>query len=279
MPTVVTENITPAKAREYFNTSEGNRPISKVYVNSYADTMKKGGWMLNGVPIVFDVNGHLLDGHHRLLAIEKAGIPVRFDVVRGVSPDAFATYDNGRHRTVGQLLAMQGVKHYNLIGSMVSANERLIKSGRLYENNGVKDYVNGESLKKTNADYYYAYQRDPKGFEKVAEIIVRLQGRCRIIAASWSGGLYYFLTHTGGYSEAEVYPFFDALYSLDSDAIPVVTLLRKAITKEALAGRKMKLETLWAFIVKAWNSYITGDSRKILRYQSTEDLPELIVRS
>lgn len=274
MPTVVTENITPTKAREYFNTSRGNRPISKVYVNSYADTMKKGGWMLNGVPIIFDVEGHLLDGHHRLLAIEKAGIPVRFDVVRGAPSNAFTTYDNGRHRTVGQLLAMQGVKHYNLVGSIVNANERLIKSGRLYENNGVND----KEIKKTNDDYYYAYQKDPDGFNKVAETIVRLQSRCRIISASWAGGLYYYLTHTGGYSEAEVEPFFEALYTLESDSIPVVSLLRKAITKEALEGRKMKAETLWAFIVKAWNSYITGDLRKILRYQTTEELPELIIR-
>lgn len=98
----VTENITPAKAQEYLNSSQGNRPISKVTVRSYADTMKKGKWMMNGVPVVFDVDGHLLDGHHRLEAITLAGIPVKMDVCRGVSPDAFTTFDCGRHRNVGR---------------------------------------------------------------------------------------------------------------------------------------------------------------------------------
>ena len=277
MSSVVTENITPAKAREYLNTSTGNRPLSKVFILSYADTMKKGAWLLNGVPIIFDVNGHLLDGHHRLQAVITAGIPVRFDVMRGAPAEAFSTYDNGRHRTVGQLLAMQGVKHYNLIGSIVNANQRLIKSGRLWENNSVDSGPHCKEPKRTNDDNYQLYRKDPKGYDKVAETIVRLQSKCRIISASWAGGLYYYLTHTGCYSEEEVNPFFEALYTLDSDAIPAVTLLRKAITKEALSGRKMKAETLWAFLVKAWNTYISGEDRKILRYQSSESLPELIL--
>ena len=51
----VTENITPAKALEYINTNkDNNRPISKSVVHSYADTMKKGKWLLNGECIIFE---------------------------------------------------------------------------------------------------------------------------------------------------------------------------------------------------------------------------------
>lgn len=189
----VTENITPAKAQEYLRTSRGNRPISKVYVRSYADTMKKGGWMLNGVPIIFDTDGHLVDGHHRLLAVIEAGIPVRFDVVRGAPSEAFTTYDTGRHRTVGQILAMQGVKHYNMVGSIVNANEALIRYGRLVANNAIA----GE-MRRTLSDSYEAYCRDREGYDETAAYICQLQDKCRIITASWAGGLFYFLTHTGG---------------------------------------------------------------------------------
>lgn len=154
----VTENITPAKAQEYLNTSTGNRPISKSTVHSYADTMKQGGWMLNGVPIVFDTDGHLLDGHHRLEAITLAGIPVKMDVCRGVQSEAFTTYDCGRHRSLGQLLAMQQVKNYNTVGSVVACNETLVRTGRIYPNNSV---TSGHQRRRTNTESYEIYTRDP----------------------------------------------------------------------------------------------------------------------
>lgn len=279
----VTENITPAKALEYLSTSLGNRVLSKVYIRSYADTMRRGRWVLNGVPIIFDNEGHLVDGHHRLQAVVQANIPVRFDVRRGVSPDAFTTYDNGRHRTLGQLLSMQGVKNYNLVGAIVVANDRLIRSGRLYENNNspTKNSEDLWTMRKTNDDKYNAYREDGKGFEMVAEYIKKLEQNGRIIYNSWAGGLYYFLTHTGGYSEEIVKPFFDALYSPDDACtIQSVFLLRKAIVKEAIEGRKIKAEMLWIYLVKTWNSYITNDAPKVLRFQTgRERIPSLILNT
>ncbi len=281
MNTVI-ENITPAKAREYFNTSIGEgkkpRPVSKDYVKSYADTMKKGRWMLNGVPIIFDTEGNLIDGCHRMLAVEMAGVPVQFSVVRGISSEAFTTYDCGRHRTVGQLLAMQGVKNYNLVGSIVVANERLIKNGRLFENNNAKE-GNG-NLRKTNLDRYENYCRDPEGFIKVASIVNTMKSRCNMLLPSWAGGLYYYLTHTGGYYEQEVFPFFDSLYSLDTTGIVPVNLLRKKITETYMSGKKLKTAVLFAIIVKAWNAYITGQDIKVLRYNpdSEKEYPKLILK-
>lgn len=270
----VTENITPSKAQQYLQTSTGNRPISKPTVSSYADTMKKGGWMQNGMCIIFDSDGHLIDGHHRLLAVIEAGIPVRFDVCRGISSDAFTTYDCGRHRTIGQLLAMQGTKHYNLVGSIVTANDMLMKRGRLLGNTSVGSHV-GRG-KQTNAEKYELYRRDPEGFDAAAVIIVRLLSRCRIMAGSWAGGIYYYLTHSGGYSEAEVLPFFEALFSVDTTDIPVADMLRKAITKAVMSGRKLSSEMLWALTAKAWNCYVDGVTPKLLKWSgSQEESPRL----
>ena len=274
-----TETITPSKAQEYLRTSNGNRPISKVYVHSFADTMRKGAWMLNGVPIIFDVDGHLLDGHHRMHAVILAGIPVMFDVRRGAPADAFTTYDNGRHRCVGQLLAMQGVKHYNLVGSILVANERLIKSGRLYQSNNTFDSKT-VNVKTTNAEYYELYRRDPDGYDAAADKIKRLLSQIRILNGSWAGGLYYFLTHTGGYKETEVAPFFDDLYSLSGEnGCGAVLKLRSLLTREAVEGRKIRPDMLWAYLAKTWNYYITGSEPKILRYQpEREPMPTLILR-
>lgn len=270
----VTENITPAKAQEYLRTSRGNRPISKVYVRSYADTMKKGAWMLNGVPIIFDTEGHLLDGHHRLLAVIEANIPVRFDVRRGAPEEAFTTYDTGRHRNLGQILAMQNVKHYNLVGSIVSANETLLRLGRLCANNSKV-----VETRRTLGDSYEKYCSDPQGYCEVANYIRGLQDRCRIIPASWAGGLYYYLSHTGGYEENEIRPFFDCLFELSSTKVPIAALLRDSIISKTMGGTKLNAETLWVYIVKAWNGYVTHKLPKILRYRENEEsIPELILR-
>ena len=284
MYSFVTENITPERAEAYLGTSRGNRPLSKIFVHSFADTMKKGRWMLNGVPIIFDEDGCLIDGHHRLEAVREAKIPVRFDVVRGVPSDAFTTYDVGRHRNIGQILAMQGVKNYNIVGSIIAANEALVTNGRLYGNNTVPY----DEQKRTLADFYELYRRDEAGYQEVGSYIACLRSRCRIIPTSWAGGMYYYLTHTGGYTENVVKPFFEALFTLESDAIPCVSTLRKVITKEAVEGRKLQHDVLWAYIVKSWNAYITNTPLKSLRFRfkdetangglPPEEMPTLILK-
>lgn len=273
--TTVTENITPAKAQEYLRTNDANRPISKVYVRSYADTMRRGAWLMNGVPIIFDTEGRLLDGQHRLRAVVEAGIPVRFDVVRGAPSAAFTTYDTGRHRNLGQIIAMQGTKHYNLIGSIVNANEILIKSHRLCANNGIFH----QARRQTLTDLYDKYIKDSEGFQEIAKTIVTFESRCRILPGSWAGGLYYYLTHTGGYDQSVVHPFFEAVYTLEDKTIPAATLLQKTIAKDAIEGRskkdKMAPVKLWVYIVKSWNSYITNSPLKRLIFDEDDNIPEL----
>ena len=271
----VTENITPAKAQEYLNTSMGNRPISKPTVHSYADTMKQGGWMLNGVPIVFDTEGHLLDGHHRLEAITQAGIPVKMDVCRGVQSEAFTTYDCGRHRSLGQLLAMQQVKNYNTVGSVVACNETLVRTGRIYSNNSV---VSGHQRKRTNTESYEIYTRDPKGYNQAAEDAVRLVRTARVLNASWIGGLIYYLTHTGGYDRDYVLAFFESICSLDDGDVQPANMLRKRILREKLSNTVLTVSQLFAFICIAWNAYIMGKELKIIRFNDKiEEYPHLIL--
>lgn len=269
----VIETITPEKAREYFNTSIGEgkkpRPVSKTYIQSYADTMRKGRWMLNGVPIIFDTNGNLIDGCHRMLAVEKAGIPVAFEVRRGVSAEAFTTYDCGRHRTLGQLLAMQTKKNYNLAAAIVVVNERLISNGRLWGCNS--------TIKATNYDKYENYRRDPQGFDDAASLFCGKKAMT-ICPPSWVGGMYYYLTHTGGYAKDFVYKFFSQMTALETADNNTVELLRKRLYEERLKSRKPSTEVLFALIAKSWNAYVLGKKIKILKYNSEETLPRLLLK-
>lgn len=271
-----TETITPEKAMRYLQTNTKNRPVSKVFVRSYAETMRKGRWMLNGVPIVFDNDGRLIDGQHRLHAVIEAGIPVEFSVARGASPDAFTTYDCGRHRNLGQLIAIQGAKNYTQIASIVASNKVLVENGRLISN---AHAVGRSFTKTTNDEYYKIYVADAAEYERVASIIKELSaGRTRILTGSWAGGMYYYLTHTGGYSEECVRAFFEDLYFKTNNS-DVVMKLRDMLQKAAMSGRKYTAEMLWALLAKTWNCYIKGECPRALVYKTDlEVLPRLITK-
>lgn len=280
-PNTVIERITPEKAREYFNTSIGEgrnaRPVSKTYIQSYADTMRKGRWMLNGVPIIFDNEGHLIDGCHRMLAVERAGIAVPFEVRRGVSPDAFTTYDCGRHRTLGQLLAMQGTKNYNLIASIVVVNERLIKNGRLYENNNGKMSDGEFVVKQSNYDKYDNFKRDPEGFSEAA--LIASKPARSVMPQSWMCGMYYYLTHTGGYDREFVKEFFLQATSIETAKNQSIEVLRRRLYAERMKNRKLDAAFMFAIIAKAWNAYAVGRTLNVLKWDAErEKLPTLLLK-
>lgn len=92
------EFITPEKAQEYYKKSTGNRKIRKSAVDAYARDIKNGKWQVNGESIVFNEDGVLIDGHHRLLAIMFSKESIRCLVVRGISRDV-NIYDRGIART------------------------------------------------------------------------------------------------------------------------------------------------------------------------------------
>ena len=93
------ENITPAKAAEYLKHNTDNyRKLKRPLVNNYMDDILNGRWEFNGESIVFDENGVLKDGQHRLAAIYKSGKTLPMVVVRGIKPEV-KIYDMGGRRT------------------------------------------------------------------------------------------------------------------------------------------------------------------------------------
>lgn len=108
MITTTTEVITPEIAKAYLATSEGNPRYKKQTVTAqhrvehYASTMRKGNWTNTGEPIIFDAEGHLIDGHHRLSAVIKSKVPCEFQVTRGVNNFAKRYIDSGQARTDAQ---------------------------------------------------------------------------------------------------------------------------------------------------------------------------------
>ena len=271
------ETITPQMADKYLAMSPENRVTKTTtrVANTYAEAMKRGEWRLNGECIVFDKEGRPLDGHHRLIAVTIAGIPVTFSVCRGVDREAFTTYNCGLRTNLAQILGMKQVKNSNLIMGMIGININLCNTGRIRANNG----MSSGSTRTVTSDYN-VYIADQKSYDDTAELANRLNAYGKVLKTTWIGGVYYFLTHKGGYTPLEVLPFFEALCHLETSGVTPCDTLRNFIIRHRMSNMKIEDGFLAALLIKAWNAYITGRTIKQIRFnQEIEDYPKFILKS
>lgn len=113
-PGVVRHTVTidAATATRLLNANENNRRLSQTLAVSYARMMEtEGGWPYVGDPIRVDKNGRLLDGQHRLRAVELCGVPLIVDIILGLEPETQDVMDTNSTRKAPQQVAMAGIKH------------------------------------------------------------------------------------------------------------------------------------------------------------------------
>lgn len=77
--------ITPDVAKKFLTRNTRNRDLRERLVESYANDMRNGNWLVNHQGIAFNENGDLIDGQHRLHAVVKSGVTVWMFVVKGLS--------------------------------------------------------------------------------------------------------------------------------------------------------------------------------------------------
>lgn len=107
--TMTIEKITPEIAAEYLKVNVKNyRKLQRSVMKRYAEDMKAGRWQMNGEPIVFDNNGMLKNGQHRLAAVILSGVTVEMTVIRGID-ESVTAYDLNSVRTATQISNAQGV--------------------------------------------------------------------------------------------------------------------------------------------------------------------------
>ncbi|KZM70782.1 hypothetical protein [Nocardia terpenica] len=128
--------VSSATARRWLASHRRNRPLSKQSVARYQSDMAAGLWTFAADPIRFDVEGHLIDGRHRLVALAGCAPPLSlpFLVVRGLPTEAQLVMDQGRKRNAGQQLSMLGVKN----ATTIAAGVRILllwDSGLLFRDN------------------------------------------------------------------------------------------------------------------------------------------------
>jgi hypothetical protein len=96
--------ITPVQAREFLSKNLINRPLRPTWIRTLAGMIQRGEWLVTHQGIALTEDLWLLDGQHRLLAIEEAGIPVRMQVSLDCDPATFKVLDGGIRRSIGDQL-------------------------------------------------------------------------------------------------------------------------------------------------------------------------------
>ena len=92
------------------NRPGANRKVDPGTSFFYGRQMAGGDWKATGQGLLFDRNGHLIDGQHRLYAILLSSTTVRMFVLTEIEaiPNLFAYVDSSRPRTAATALQTAG---------------------------------------------------------------------------------------------------------------------------------------------------------------------------
>lgn len=103
-PKTTRETITPEVAAEMLAYNIRNRPVKHLVVKKFVERMRSGEWIFTHEGIAFDVNGAVVDGQHRLMAIAECGKPIEINVTVGLTPESYDAIDTESSRSAADLL-------------------------------------------------------------------------------------------------------------------------------------------------------------------------------
>lgn len=105
-------DVDPELAAIWLASNPNNREVNNAKVNDYCERMKRGEWMI-GDALMFDWNGRLVNGQHRLRAIIKYGKSIQFAVTRGYDPEVVNILDDNKRRNTTDVYTMMEYKYFN----------------------------------------------------------------------------------------------------------------------------------------------------------------------
>jgi len=105
------ETISPKQAGEMLENTKAsfnNRSMTASFAKRYAQDMKSGNWHPDtGETIKIDVKGRVIDGQHRLEAIQLSEKPQRIWVCRGIETEMFQFIDQGKTRDLKDIMTIE----------------------------------------------------------------------------------------------------------------------------------------------------------------------------
>lgn len=257
------ETITPARAQQWLEArNTHNRPLSEMRAEQYARDMRVGNWLVTPDAIAFAPDGRLLNGQHRLRAVEIAGETIQALVAYDVPEGAFRVMDAGKGRTLADALALVGEQNYNALAAAV----RIVwhwEQGNLF-------VPEGGLTVPTHAEQLEVLARHPGLRDSIPKgMAVR-----KLVGPAIAIGLHY-LCRQKDAERADW--FFDRL--ADGEGLhkgdPVMTLRERFQENRASAVKLVRTRQI-QLVVKAWNA--TREKRSATYFKFVDTAEKLTIR-
>ncbi len=263
---VTLERITPDVAKEYLSSNERNRTLSESQMAKIRDALNEGDWCVNGATIVFDWNGVLSDGQHRLMGIIRTGKSIVTLVVRGVEPFvAQDTTDNTRKRTLSSQLQMRGEANYKSLASAINVYWQLCYSKTLTTSSGGYPSIT-QGLRVLE---------DHPGLRGSVVVGNRTKDRPLRFSSGIAAGLHYAFSEVSP-DDADAFwaRFVDGSGLQVGD--PIHTLRERMIADAARTPGKQGMSQKYrtAITIKAWNAWLKGEELRLLKWRPGGANPE-----
>ena len=146
-------DITPKIAKRLIEQTNSNvqRKVTIGQVRQLSIAITRGEFRCNGDAIRQDVEGNIIDGQHRLLAVISAGKSIKTNFIKGLATDAIHTIDIGnKTRTLSDVLEISHQKKYKYSKAIAAASKFIINFNKeLYHGcnaKGEKTYLTSTSF-------------------------------------------------------------------------------------------------------------------------------------
>jgi hypothetical protein len=125
--------VTPETAQSLLAMKRPGARRNQAAVAAYAQAMRSGEWILNGMPLIVSRKGVLLDGVQRLYACLEADTPFVTVVAENIPDDTVHTIDQQRRRSFTGVLETRGIPHpasvANLLAKLIRYEDGTLTRG------------------------------------------------------------------------------------------------------------------------------------------------------
>lgn len=263
--------VTPDLAANWLSRNKRNRPMLSLRVAFYVHQLETGQWnMANPQPIIFDTDGLLDDGQHRLEAVILSGCATWFRVVWDAPPSVRPVLDTGKSRTPMDLLAMQ----HGLSPAQAQVGAAAARVLLMLEADPEYPFRQYQAKRLTNTEVERGWVRWRDLIEQTVPLAIAVNDAgVRGGRGLWCGLLCRFSEID---SEDAILFATAVITGADLAQGDPRLLLRHRLTRELVNVPNIRNDTYGRLIAAAWNSWRRREMRKILRVDLSVPFPKLV---
>lgn len=275
MNNIIEIEVNPQVAERLLSANKGNRPIKDKLVSRYANQMVERKWFENtGELFLFTSpslkrleEGILINGQHRLLAVIRSGVTLKFEAKFNVDERVFNVIDSGISRTSKDLFHIKNISYASIIPSILNA---------VYDIKGISEKRQFSQRTLTAAELMVVYNEKPEYWEDIARKAYTWYSRVnKIVSPTFIASMYAFLIEVDRDDAELFFEIFSDPMNMESKPI---SLLRNKLLQNRMSKIKMSDKTKRILTIKAWNYYRKGDNNVVyLKFNfKNEEFPKAI---